>query len=209
MNQPANKFQAARARATYGRDEGQANFINTIAASLNVIASQDVARLPEDIFSKVFLPLLAGDEELPHKVTVADWISIAGTPYKSVDVFEPGTDKVLFRVPPLFDYQGVNPVRDPADRRQTPIQDVVKLADQYSHLHPMAGVNYLRNVLGQRASIMNTSDKLHKHAVVWNEILTRYGRPPLFAAEQAAAAAPAQATGPASTQGDEPEYEDF
>jgi hypothetical protein len=209
MNQPLNKFEAARARITHGRDEGQANFINTIAASLNVIASEDVARLPEDLFSKVFLPLLACDNELPHKVTVADWISIAGTPYKPVDVFDPATGAVLFRVPPVFDYQGVNPVRDPADRRQTPIQDVVTLADQYSHLHPMAGVNYLRNVLGQRATIMNTSDKLRKHAVVWNEILTRYGRPPLFAAEQSATTPAAPAAGSVPAQGDEPEYEDF
>jgi hypothetical protein len=206
MNKPVSKSQAAFDRVA--RSElGQGGYINMVAQQLNVIAEETVARLPENIFAQVFLPLLAGDKELQHKASIADWISIAGTPYKSVDVFDPTTGKVLFRVPPVFDYNGVNPVRDPADRRQKAIAEVVHLAEQYTNIHPMQGVNYLRNVLGQRALIMNSNQKLAKHVLVWNEIFKRYNRPPLGATE-GVNNTPEQA-GPVSTPGEEPEYEEF
>lgn len=207
MNAPTNKFHQARARQTHGKEEGKDGFILRIAGDLQQIAEENVAKLPEDIFKEVFLPVLAGDTERKHKEGIADWISIAGTPYKEVDIFDPKTQKVLFRCPPLFDNKGVNPVRDHSKRGQRPIADIVAMADQLSNLHPNQGIAFLTHELSHRALTMNTGARLAPNVLRWNEVFQRYGRKPLIDVKGSVNLA----TTEQATQGPGPdaEYEDF
>jgi hypothetical protein len=203
----SDKFYQARARQIHGKVEGQADYIMRIAGDLNQIAEENVAKLPEDIFREVFLPLLAGDATLKHKAGIADWISIAGTPYKEVDVFDPATKAVLFRCPPLFDYNGVNPVRDPSNRGQRPVADIVAMADKLTNLHPNQGIAFLTTELGKRALTMNSSSRLAPNVKRWTEVFQRYNRNPLGEVNTAAVAATPEhlVQGP----GPDAEYEDF
>jgi hypothetical protein len=208
MNQPVSRFHAAHARVTYGKEEGQANYINQVAADLKEIADANVARLPEEMFREVFLPLFAGEPlKYPEQSNIAGWIGIAGSAYKEVDIFDPKTNQVLFRCPPLFDYNGINPVRNPQDRSQRPIADIVAMADQLANLHPNQGVAFLTRELGKRALTMNTSKQLAQHFIRWNAVFARYGRASLTDA----AGAPAATSSTQGVVGSEPEaqYEDF
>lgn len=154
-----------------------------VARSLDEISSQDVAKLPEDQFVHVFLPLLAGDPELPYPVTMADWISIAGAPCKPVDVFDNATGQTLFRVPPVFDYHGINPVRDIHNRAagQGAFTDIIASAATLAGLHPNQAKAFVEQSLRQRANFMNNTAALVPHVLEWNAILKRYGREPLYA----------------------------
>lgn len=208
MNQPVSKFHMAHARATHGKIEGQANYITQVAADLLKIANDNVQRLPEDTFREVFLPLFAGlPLKYPEHANVAGWISIAGSPYKEVDIFDPKTNTVLFRCPPLFDYNAINPVRDTQDRGQKPIFDIVRMADQLTNLHPNQGIAFMTRELGKRALTMNTSARLMPNIKRWNDVFARYGLTPNGQPlESISPAVTAQATaGP----GPDAEYEDF
>jgi hypothetical protein len=207
--QVSPKFHQARARAVHGKDEGQAAFILRVAADLNQIAEENIQRLPEPIFVEVFLPLFAGEElKYPKESTIAGWISIAGTPYKEVDIYDPATNKVLFRCPALFDYNGVNPVRNVADRGARPIAEIVSMAGELTNLHPNQGIAFLARELNKRALTMNTGEKLAPNVARWNVVFARYGRKP-FGKENPNAAVAASVQ--QDSQGPDPDatYEDF
>jgi hypothetical protein len=187
-----DNWQSAHERAVAGTKEGHHDYIQGVASMLGQIAEEDVAKLPEDIFVQMFLPLLTrlfsrllapeasakeGElKELPHKVGVADWISIAGTPYKEVDVFDPKTNQVLFRCPPLFDYNGVNPVRQAADRRSVPISEIAAMAEKLRLIHPKQSEAYLVMELSKRTLTMSSGARLAQTVLRWNEVFKRYGR---------------------------------
>lgn len=209
MLRKGHDWKAAHTKAVHGRDEGKADYIMQCANALQQVASEDVARLPEDIFVEVFLPLFAGETlKYPKEATIAGWISIAGSPYKEVDVFNKETGQTIFRCPPLFDYNGVNPVRNVKDRSQRPVADIVQMAEQLMNIHPNQSIAFMQRELGQRANKMITGAKLMPNVVRWNQVFTRYGRKPLVEGipgdPSSVVSQPAQ-SGP----GPDAEYEDF
>jgi hypothetical protein len=182
-------WHGTHARAVAGHDEGRSEYINDVSRALTEIAKEDVARLPEDQFREIFLPLFTkffgkllrlSDEEkrapLPHQVGIADWISIAGTPYKEVDVFDPKTGEVLFRCPALFDYHGINPVRGAADRANMPIAEIAAMAEKLRLVHPRQSETYLVRELSKRSLFVNSGAKLAETVMRWNEVFKRYGK---------------------------------
>jgi hypothetical protein len=190
------------------------NFICSVAQSLCEISAEDVARLPEDQFVNVFLPLLAGDTELPYPATIADWISIAGSPYKCVDVFDNSTGEILFRVPPFFDYHGVNPVRNISKRGgagrpdQPAFTDIIATAANLAGLHANQARAFVEQSLRSRAKLMDSNVLLARHVLQFNAILKRYGRKPLFAESEQAAIAAREAAARESCAAPDV-YEDF
>lgn len=58
-----------------------------------------VNRLPEHIFREYFLPCWLGKISPLNWVT--EWISVAGTAASEVDIFDPKTNQILFRVPSI------------------------------------------------------------------------------------------------------------
>lgn len=184
-----NNWREAHAKAVSGHDEGRAEYINDVSSALTQIAQEDVARLPEDQFREIFLPLFkryfwkllgisAEDAKamvLPHQVGIADWISIAGTPYKEVQVFDPRTGEVLFTCPALFDYNGINPVRRADDRVNMPVAEIAAMAEKLRLVHPKASERYLVTELSKRSLFVNSGAKLANTVMRWNEVFKRYG----------------------------------
>lgn len=209
MLRRGHDWKAAHAKAVHGRDEGKADYIMQCANALQQVANEDVARLPEDIFVEVFLPLFAGEPlKFPKEATIAGWISIAGSPYKEVDVFNKENGQVIFRCPPLFDYNGVDPVRNVKDRSQRPVADIVQMAEQLMNIHPNQSIAFMQRELGQRANKMITGAKLMPNVVRWNQVFTRYGRKPLV---EGIPGDPSSVVSQPAQSGPEPdaEYEDF
>lgn len=207
-----NNWVDANKKATAGKPEGRPDFINMVAGELNRIATEDVAKLPEDIFVEVFMPLFAGEElKHPKESTIAGWISIAGTPYKEVDVFEKTTGKVLFRCPPLFDYNGINPVRKIDDRKNLPLSEVAVIAEKLRLIHPKQSEVYLVQELSKRSILVNSGARLAQNVLRWNEVFKRYDRPPMFEVNSNAAPSSSVEQPPSQQQkpATEAEYEDF
>ncbi len=212
VNPRWNNWQEANARATQGRDEGRADFIQNVAATLNLIAQDDIAKLPEDTFVEVFMPLFANETlKYPKESTIAGWISVAGTPYKEVDIFDVKTNQVLFRCPPLFDYNGINPVRNVADREQRPLSEVAQMAEKLRLIHPRQSEVYLVQELSKRSLLMNSGARLAQNVLRWNEVFKRYGRAPLFEVNSNATASSSveQPQAKHSNPAPEANYEDF
>jgi hypothetical protein len=135
-----------------------------------------MARLPEHIFTNVFLPLFCGDEDRIYKdATLDTWIAMAGGPYHDVLVVD-SADRVLFTVPALFDNSVVNPIRPDGPS----IMHVIETAKQYSNVHPSQGFNYLTRELTRRAIVMKVPTSLISKLDTWNEIFARYNRPPIM-----------------------------
>lgn len=133
-------------------------------------------KIPEYVFSKVFLPFFCGEstiEEAGVEITEGHWISFAEGPYMPVDVVnEEG--EILFQVPPRYDNNTVHPshVND--------INNYVTVADHYRNLatsFPAQANAFLQNVLKERNEVMRTNIRTVEHLYAWNNILRRYGRP--------------------------------
>lgn len=218
-------WKGAVTRAGAGTDEGKPDYIKDVAASLEEIASTDVARLPEDTFREVFMPLFtklfqrlllpaqgmddAAPLKYPKESTVAGWISVAGTPYREVDIFDPTLGTVLFRCPPLFDQNGVNPVRQAADRVNPPIAEIAAMSEKLRLVHPHQSEAYLVRELSKRTIFMNAGAQLANNVIRWNDVFKRYGRQ--FRIGQVNTdSTPSSSVGqPQSGPATEAEYEDF
>lgn len=221
-----NNWREAHAKAVAGHDEGRSEYINDVSRVLGEIAKEDVARLPEDQFREIFLPLftkyfakllkLTPEEKaapLPHQVGIADWISIAGTPYKEVQIFDPRSGQVLFVCPALFDYNGVNPVRSASDRENMPVAEIAAMAEKLRLVHPKASERYLVQELSKRSLFVNSGAKLADTVMRWNEVFKRYGRMlAIPGATVNTSATPSSSVGqaqPAASPSTEASYEDF
>lgn len=180
MSQP--DFQAER-------EERLKEQITQISDDLNSVASEDSPVLRERIFVGVFLPYFAGDENRPYpKADAAMWVhSVAGSAYKEVKVID-HENRLLFMVPPLMDRSAVSPAADANGRALPSIAHVVHSAQQYTQLSPRQGAAYLQEELNRRALVMKVPAAVLAHVEAWNKIFERYGRPPLLALEQPAAA---------------------
>lgn len=182
------------------RNNRLAQEIENIANALGTVAKEDSARMPERNFREVFLPFFAGDEKLVYPVTIAHWLHFAGSPYHEVQVIDL-SGKVLFTVPPVYDRTAINPIVG----EHSSIAHVVATTGQYARIHPIQGQNYLSKELTKRALVMKVPASVLRHAVVWNEIFNRYGRPPLIALEDNPSEAPVDAA--KGTINDQDDYE--
>lgn len=159
--------------------------ITNIEEQLTAAAYEDAARLPEDVFGRYFIPLFAGDDPLPYKVSLKDWILIARTPFSSVNIMRGNT--VLFSVPPVLDRETITPIVD----RGHSVADLVKDAQLHMNLSPRAGELRLQAHLANLPVVGDIKGNMHKHLKTWNKIFEHYGRPPLTQdAKSGAAGAP-------------------
>ena len=155
--------------------------INDIRESL---AADDthLNRLPEHFFTNLILPFVAGDPNPPQKISMDILINMAGGPYKELIITDQ-YDNELFRVPPVFDPEGYNPVLNKGD--MAPIKHVIITAQQLHMASPRDSQNYLASNLAQRRERMGTKPNRLEFAKRWNELAARYGRPPIFNIEGA------------------------
>lgn len=159
--------------------------ITAVQEALQVVADEDLPKLPESIFRDYFLPFFAAElnEESDKRLRLEKWLSVAGNSFHEVIIFEDTTKRVLFKVPAIWDrsvmYQG---------ERRVPLGHIMRSAEQYAMQSPIAGMNFMLD----HFEAFKLTDKESEHRVEflrrWNEIFTRYGRKQLKAAAPAASA---------------------
>ncbi len=168
--------------------ERNASMITDAFDQVLALERAENARLDEVRFRDIFLPMFAGDDPLPYKVTLAHWYNVArgdfdrqehtdtmnmgGASYREVDIID-AAGNVLFTVPPIMDRLAVRTLK--RERGVPSVSDVIFQAQAYNHISPMAGQNHLNTELSERGDRMFAPHH-HEYALRWAEIFARYGR---------------------------------
>lgn len=163
-------------------------FIREIHEQLQPALEDMKVQLEETKFRYVFLPWFAGDEDLQyfktdragkaHDKAVAMWIGIAGSALASVDITDDKTGEILFTVPPLCDREALIPALK--DRKSGSIMNMVMTMQSLRNVGPHLAKNFFDQEVSKRAASMFRPTNLLKFVQTWNDIFTRYGRPPLL-----------------------------
>lgn len=147
--------------------------INEIHENLVVKAkTEDLAKIPEDIFKQHFLPFFSGKEARDeNKNVLGEWIGIAGSPVAEVNVID-NEGKVLFTVPPIFDSTVIKAVQDNLGKS---FSDIYALYRLHSNNLPAQGENFLTKELSKKyADTITKSELLEENSKKWEKILNRY-----------------------------------
>lgn len=151
-----------------------------IGATLIDPKTEDLTRVDERRFVAVFLPMFAGDAEQPylnHGANIDTWRKIAGGPNKEVVIIADNGGE-LFRVPPLFDMEALQPLGTTNIGRGIPsISDMLARANLIAKQGKRAYDTFVEDELARRSFMF--SDKKHEDEYIerWNAIFTRYNRP--------------------------------
>ena len=143
--------------------------------------------MPEGSFIQYILPIISGEKlfdspyDEPNKpnasgVTIAEYISLAGSPYNEIDVVSGG--KVLFSLPPIF-------CKDVIVRKEVKkdISAELSLAALKSVDYKAQSETIVTNTLMDRIALVSlkTENKiLSSYLDRWNAILKRYNKEPIF-----------------------------
>jgi hypothetical protein len=172
-------------RLTKAYHERSHKTITAVQEALQVVADEDLPRLPESIFRDYFLPFFNNElkEESDRRLRLEKWLSVAGNSFHEVIIFNDTTRQPLFKVPAIWDrsvmYKG---------ERRVPLGHIMRSAEQYAMQSPIAGMNFMMDHF--EAFKLTDKESEHRAAFLqrWNEILVRYGREKLKAAAPAATA---------------------
>lgn len=123
------------------------------------------AQVTEPFFRKNLLPLIAEEHE---NSDLTPWLMVVGSWRRPIDVIEPQSKEILFRVPALV---GENDLPFKQGPRSS-VSDIVQNARRKMEAIPRAGTEYLKDRLGRRVNIPNNRKKA---AQQWLEIYRRYG----------------------------------
>lgn len=190
-NTPIPAFAQAWLSQNVEFDENKksGDFILEIHDQLQPALEDFEARLEEEKFQYVFLPWFAGDTELryfktdrngrAHDKAVAMWIGIAGSAFGAVKITDNKTGEILFTVPPLCDREALVPAL--RDNKTGTIYNMVMTMQSLRNVSPAHAKHFFDNEVAKRAQGMFKPDNILKFVRTWNEIFTRYGRPPLLA----------------------------
>lgn len=127
------------------------------------LAAVDVPRIPEAVFLTHLLPALSSPAG--SRVDLTEWLSIAGTPLRAIDVVDQ-TGTVIFRVPPLMRSLPT------ANQNDVAYSEIVGDSLLQENIHPNLGQasldKKLRNVR-TGATLLDVDT-----AKQWNAIRARY-----------------------------------
>lgn len=154
------------------------NRIKEVQEQLEYVAEEQLPRLPENIFRDWFLPVFAGQitDAADMRTRTREWLTVAGNPFHEVLIIDTNNHAIkLFRVPPLFDR---TVVRSIVEGRNT-LGHIMRSAEQYARISPQAGRNYMVEQFKRFELFEDINEHRMKFAGRWNEILKRYGLPPL------------------------------
>lgn len=150
------------------------NAANTIADELLVNASNDVPKLPENIFVAHYLPLFSGEQSLVGNSDLIDtWIGIAGSRTSEVSIIDHKGHE-LFRVPPIMDTSHINVV----DRDEgKSFADITAMSVLYSQNIVSQGEQYLNQNVNEKIDTLVGSPK-NENKDRWDAIMRRYNKLP-------------------------------
>lgn len=137
---------------------------------LEQLTREDAARLPEPVFVEHLLPVLANRE---GNQGLEKWQQIAGTAMRPIDVYDPKTNEVLFRVPPLL--RSINEEFTGQGRHSA--FEIIRVAELKRKTIPAMGDAHIRANLVERVKHIPA---VAENVVTWNNILKRYGYPPIL-----------------------------
>ncbi len=128
---------------------------------------------PEHLFKSVWLPIFAGvtDEINGKKVSISDWLDVAGTAMHDVDIVDK-EGKVLFSVPSLIRDTPMMSKRHANDTMREVMSEYVN----YASLHPNMGKVFMEKVMFSKIPRKPADVRYIRR---WNEIFSRYGYPPI------------------------------
>ncbi len=151
----------------------ESSHISQIAANLAAAAEEQVKKIPEHVFVYHFLPLFTGDKPVSD-ATPATWERVAGNPFMPVDITDDKTGEVIYRVPSLYDIEGLKL----AKRREglPSMTHVLISMQQYARIKPSMGAEYLQRQLDMR-NLTHVSPELTKRVDMLNVIFARYNKP--------------------------------
>ena len=128
------------------------------------ILAVPAARIPEGLFKTRYLPLFVG---LPTEATFEEWVKVAGSAFREVDVYDARGAK-LFTVPKLLsnadDYL--------EDLRKVGVMQQMQLAEQKAASMPMLGELHIQRYLTDTVKNVKPDWVSIRQ---WNEIFQRYG----------------------------------
>jgi hypothetical protein len=171
------------------------NRIKEVEEQLGQVAEEQLPRLPEAIFRDWFLPVFAGQvtDTADVRTRLREWLSVAGNPFHEVLIIDTNNHAIrLFRVPPLFDR---SVVRSIVEGRNT-LGHIMRSAEQYARISPQAGRQYMVEQFKRYELFEDINEHRMQFAGRWNEILKRYGLPPLSKAAAAVKSDGGQAQAP-------------
>ncbi len=137
---------------------------------------RDVRIIPENMFVHHFLPFFSGERTENAQETIANWLTIAGSPVHPVNIVNSG-GQVVVQVPPIQN----NTTLDPAAPTDTNLAYAVKESRAISSLSPNAGQSILTGQLSNKLSALTSQleQKNKEHENKWNALLTHYGKKPI------------------------------
>ena len=128
-------------------------------------AEKDVARLSEPDFRTHLLPVLASEHE---NTSFEIWLEIAGEYRRPIDVFDPKTGEVLFRVPALVG----DVIMVENESPENSAFEVAMNASRKAQVVPKAGNEYLRREMSRFLQPTGNPTEAQR---IWNDIFARYG----------------------------------
>jgi len=139
-----------------------------------LVLEAPVAQLPESVFSSVFLPYFTGQKSLiSDNDLLIQWIGIAGSETSMVDVISQ-SGEVLFRVPPLFSTEFINP----GSPNSLPFDGIFNEYFQLNATLPAQGERLLKNVLSLVKQAVVTNDyRINEYKDMWYKIFKYYNIP--------------------------------
>lgn len=150
------------------------NAANTIADELLIHASNDVPKLPENIFVAHYLPLFSGEQSLVGNSDLIDtWLGIAGSRTGEVAIIDQKGQE-LFRVPPIMDTSHINVV----DRDEgKSFADITAMSMLYSQNIVSQGEQYLNQNVNEKIGTLVGPPK-DQNKERWDAIMRRYNKLP-------------------------------
>lgn len=135
--------------------------------------AKEINQLPENIFKQYFLPFFCGEVNTNKQNFLVQWISIAGTPIKEVEIIDENGNK-LFNVPAIMDSTIID-VKNTKEGQS--FFDITVNYELHRKQLPVIGETYLRNSLDERFKTLTTNSSSHEiNERQWNEIFIRYGK---------------------------------
>lgn len=135
----------------------------------------DIAKCPESLFVKMFLPFFSGQRVVEDEGLAARWIALAGNPFKPVDVFDERTMEILYQVPAFFDMEAVVV----SNRKHGSLGDIIQKATQLSAIHPSQGVNHFAKSVSKLELLQDRSAEVARTRDIWMSIFKRYNVTPI------------------------------
>jgi hypothetical protein len=159
-NQPSNK-EAIKRASEIGEELYK-----------SLVLDYPVSKLPEKVFNQTFLPYFTGQKSIEENPEILKiWISIAGNPGSSVDIIDNNSDDVLFRVPPLYNTDFVQPPTGGS----IPYEGIIHEFQEKSASSPKLGNAFLKNVLDTTKKIIVTNNNhVEEYKEMWNKIFDYY-----------------------------------